>query len=330
MTPDQASLVDLAQQVLRGRTSNEQLATVETSSSRFDERLWAELGAAGLLGIAIPEEHGGAGLGLPEICLLLEQHGRALALVPLLENAVAALVLWRRGTEEQRKRWLPGAADGTAPLTFAADLGGLGSSMLLPFGHVAAAAVVASGDDVSVVEMSDLDVTPVPLTTHALAVELAHPSAAGERLAGAAASVRDLARLTLAAGQLGNADAGVREAASYVSEREQFGRPLATFQAVSQQLADGYCDVQAMRATLWQAVWRFTSGADARREVDVASWWATDAGVRVTTVVQHVHGGIGADTTYPIHRRLLWALQTDALLGGASRQLARLGATLVS
>jgi acyl-CoA dehydrogenase len=85
-----------------------------------------------------------------------------------------------------------------------------------------------------------------------------------------------------------------------------------------------------MRATLGQAVWRLQREEDARREVDVAAWWACDAGVRVTTVVQHLHGGIGADTTYPVHRRLLWALQTDALLGGASRQLARLGPQLLA
>jgi acyl-CoA dehydrogenase len=179
----------------------------------------------------------------------------------------------------------------------------------------------------------------VETTTHALAADITFAGTHAERLAGDVEWLRDVARVGLAAGQLGNTDEGVREAASYLSGREQFGRPLATFQAVSQQLGDAYCDVQAMRATLWQAVWALDRGSGdqgsaqqegaARRAVDVAAWWACDAGVRVQTVVQHLHGGIGADVTYPVHRRLLWALHTDALLGGASRQLARLGPALL-
>jgi acyl-CoA dehydrogenase len=313
MTPDQKSLVDLADQILRARTTN--------------ERLWAELAAAGLVGIAVPEEYGGAGLGLTEACLLLEQHGRRLALLPLWENAVAALALARFGTDEQRTAWLPGVAAGTTRLTLVADLGGGGSPV--PAGMAAQAAVVVSGDDLSLVPLEGVTRTAAETTTHALAADLDLTGAAAQPLSGDADWVRDVARLGLAAGQLGNTDEGVREAASYVSGREQFGRPLATFQAVSQQLGDGYCDVQAMRATLWQAVWALEQGRDARREVDVATWWACDAGVRVQTVVQHLHGGMGADTTYPVHRRLLWALQTDARLGGASRQLARLGPALV-
>jgi acyl-CoA dehydrogenase len=322
MTPDQRSLVELADQILRARTSNEQLAAVETSESGVDDKLWSELAEAGLLGIAVPEEHGGAGLGLTEVCLLLEQVGRRLAPVPFWDTAAAALAIARCGTSEQRTSWLPGVAAGTTRLGLALP----GQSLVSP------------GDAVVVFNAAGAFVTtdvagPVVETlTHARAVDVVFPEPAGERLGDAAAAAREAAaaRVGLAAVQLGVADEGVREAASYVSSREQFGRPLATFQAVSQQLADAYCDVQAMRATLWQAVWALEQGGPADREVDVAAWWACDAGVRVQTVVQHLHGGIGADTTYPVHRRLLWALQTDALLGGATRQLARLGRGLVS
>jgi alkylation response protein AidB-like acyl-CoA dehydrogenase len=327
MTPDQQSLVGLADQILRARTTNERLAEVETSDTRIDERLWAELAAAGLVGIAVPEQYGGAGLGLTEICLLLEQHGRRLALLPWWETAVAAFVVARHGTDAQKLAWLPGVAAGTTRLALVADLGG--GDGPTPSGTVAQAAVVVSGSDVSLVPLDGVSRTAVVTTTHALAADLDLSSATGEPLDADADWVRDVARVGLAAGQLGNTDEGVREAASYLSGREQFGRPLATFQAVSQQLGDAYCDVQAMRATLWQAVWVLEQGRDARREVDVATWWACDAGVRVQTVVQHLHGGMGADTTYPVHRRLLWALRTDALLGGASRQLARLGPALV-
>ena len=343
MTPDQQSLVELADQVLRGRTSNDQLATVEGSATRVDDRLWAELADAGLVGIAVPEEHGGAGLGLTEVCLLLEAQGRWLAPVPLWETAVAALAVARFGTEEQRSRLLPGVAAGTTRLSVAVDLAGgtpgvsaaggrlSGTATLVPQAHVADALVVVAGESAYLVETAGLPRVDVVTTSHALASDVVLDGAAGESLgdAGTAGWLADRLRVGLAAVVLGSADAGVREAASYLSGREQFGRPLATFQAVSQQLGDAYCDVQAMRATLWQAVWALEQGDDARRSVDVATWWATDAGGRVQHVVQHLHGGMGADTTYPVHRRLLWTLRASAQLGGASRQLARLGPALV-
>src|SRR5439155_10222958 len=137
-----------------------------------------------------------------------------------------AMALSRFGTDEQRKRWLPGAADGTAPLTLAVDLTSApakSSTALLPFAQVAAAALVSAGDAMWLLDLSDLDGLPVPLTTHALAVEMAVDvaitSASAERVEADAGWVRDVLRAALAAGQLGNADAGVREAASYVSER---------------------------------------------------------------------------------------------------------------
>jgi alkylation response protein AidB-like acyl-CoA dehydrogenase len=176
-----------------------------------------------------------------------------------------------------------------------------------------------------------VDTPPGPsvvTTNHTLAYDLDLTGLVGEALDVAPDLVLDLARVGLAALQLGVADAGVREAAQHLTGREQFGRSLATFQATSQQLGDAYCDVQAMRATLWQAVWALTKGP-ARKEVDVATWWATDAAERIQHSVQHLHGGLGADTTYPVHRRLLWTMRSNALLGGSSRQLARLGRALV-
>jgi acyl-CoA dehydrogenase len=83
-----------------------------------------------------------------------------------------------------------------------------------------------------------------------------------------------------------------------------------------------------MRATVGQAVWALDQGHEAAKEVAVATWWATDAGERIQHTVQHLHGGLGADTTYPVHRRLLWTMRANALLGGPSRQLARLGTLL--
>ncbi len=312
MTPEQEALVGLAAEILAGRSANEQLAAVERSETRWDAQLWRELADAGLLGLAVSEEAGGAGLGLTELALLLEQHGRFLAPVPLWETLVGALLLAEAGNT----RLLPDVVSGKVRLAVSVDLGGGDGLVSGPFD----ALIVVEGDTVSLVEQ--FEATAVETTTHALGFDITVGSR--EPLALSPDRVRDAVRLALCAVQLGVAEAGVREAAAYLSQREQFGRPLGTFQATQQQLGDAYCDVQAMRATLGQALHTLAS-----TDVDVACWWATDAAERIQHTVQHLHGGIGADITYPVHRRLLWTMRTNALLGGSSRQLVRLGAALV-
>lgn len=291
MTPDQRSLVDLATELLTEQAS------------------WKQLAEAGLVGIAVPEADGGAGLGVEEVLLLLELQGRLLATPPLWEHLVATLAL---PTE-----WLSRAADGSATLSLSLSLDG--SPALVGGAPDAAVGVDEQGCFVAAVTSLG---EPIETTNHTPT----HEPVLGPRTRLAADPVRlqDIARLGLCAQQLGNVDAGIREAAAYLSTREQFGRPLATFQATTQQLGDAYCDAQAMRATLWQAAWSLD-----RKDVDVACWWATDAAERAQHVVQHLHGGIGADITYLVHQRLLWTMRINALLGGPSRQLVRLGSALV-
>jgi 3-oxocholest-4-en-26-oyl-CoA dehydrogenase beta subunit len=142
--------------------------------------------------------------------------------------------------------------------------------------------------------------------------------------------LRDRALVGLCALQVGVCEEALRLAAEYTSQRVQFGRPLSTFQGVALKAADAYIDTEAMRATLWQAAWRLTEGLDASQEVMVAKWWAADGGQRVVHVTQHLHGGMGADVDYPVHRYFLWGKQLSEELGGASVQLARLGAALAA
>jgi acyl-CoA dehydrogenase len=334
MTAEREALVGLAAQIMAPRTSNEQLAKTEASESRVDDELWRELAEAGLLGIAVPEAHGGAGLGLTEVCLLLEQQGRFLAPVPLWENLLALYVLRYHASAEVQQRWVPPVVSGTARLAVAAALDG-SSPVSAADGVLSGRVLVTAKADALVVVADDgvylCDAPqgePVETTNHALAYDVDLDGVAAERLDADPESVRDHLRVGLAAVALGVADAGIREAAQHLSQREQFGRPLATFQATSFQLGDAYCDAQAMRATVGQAVWALDQGHEAAKEVAVATWWATDAGERIQHTVQHLHGGLGADTTYPVHRRLLWTMRANALLGGPSRQLARLGTLL--
>ncbi|WP_433227086.1 acyl-CoA dehydrogenase family protein [Microtetraspora malaysiensis] len=138
------------------------------------------------------------------------------------------------------------------------------------------------------------------------------------------------ASVALAAVQLGVAQGALRLAAGYLGERRQFGRPLATFQAVQHQLADCYIDIEAMGVTMWQAVTSLEAGEPADAAVLVAKWWAGEAGLNVVHRTQHLHGGIGVDVDYPVHRHFLWGKQISGTLGGASADLARLGAVLAA
>jgi alkylation response protein AidB-like acyl-CoA dehydrogenase len=131
----------------------------------------------------------------------------------------------------------------------------------------------------------------------------------------------------LCAIQLGVSERALRIAATYTTQREQFGRPVGSFQAVQQRMADAFIDVEAIRWTTWQAAWLIAQGRPADRAARIAKFWAAEAGARVAATTQHVHGGIGIDTSYPLHRYFLWAKHNELTLGPASAQLAHLGST---
>ncbi len=125
----------------------------------------------------------------------------------------------------------------------------------------------------------------------------------------------------LCAIQLGVTERALRIAAAYTTEREQFGRPIGSFQAVQQRMADAFIDVEAIRWTMWQAAWLLDQGRPPGREAAIAKFWAAEAGARVAATAQQVHGGIGIDTTYPLFRYFLWAKHNELTLGSASAQL---------
>jgi alkylation response protein AidB-like acyl-CoA dehydrogenase len=124
------------------------------------------------------------------------------------------------------------------------------------------------------------------------------------------------------------ADRAVRMTAEYTTTRKQFNKPLATFQAVAQRAADAFIQVEGMRWTMWQAAWRLSEGQDARDDVAVAKYWAGEGGHFATYAAQHLHGGIGLDVDYPLHRYFLWSKQIELSLGSSVQHLARLGVTM--
>jgi 3-oxocholest-4-en-26-oyl-CoA dehydrogenase beta subunit len=138
------------------------------------------------------------------------------------------------------------------------------------------------------------------------------------------------ATVGLCALQLGVAERALELTAAYARSREQFGKPIGSFQAVSQRLADGYIDVEGMRLTLWQAAWRLAEGLSAETELATAKFWAAEGGHRIAHTAVHVHGGVGIDTDGEVHRYYVAAKHNEFALGGATAQLRRIGAALAA
>jgi alkylation response protein AidB-like acyl-CoA dehydrogenase len=238
----------------------------------------------------------------------------------------------------------PDNSDPTAPRTTARrdrDVWRLdGTKLLVPAAQLADAVVVAAGTDdgpalfVVDADADGVDVAPVRTTNGEPHADIALTGAVGQRLGsdvgvGAVQALYTRALIGLCAIQVGVAERALRIAASYTSEREQFGRPIGSFQAVQQRMADAFIDVEAIRWTTWHAAWLVAEGRPADRAAAIAKFWAAEAGARVTATAQQVHGGMGIDVTYPVSRYFLWAKQIELALGSAPQQLVRLGSTYV-
>jgi len=151
--------------------------------------------------------------------------------------------------------------------------------------------------------------------------------AAGREIAG---WLLDHATVGLCALQLGVVERALEMTAEYARNRVQFGKPIGGFQAVAQRLADGYIDVEAVRLTMWQAAWQLSAGLRSDTAIATAKFWAADAGHRVAHTAVHVHGGVGIDMEYPLHRYFVAAKSCEFTLGGATAQLRRIGTALAS
>jgi alkylation response protein AidB-like acyl-CoA dehydrogenase len=345
LTEAQAELAGLARKILAERVSP-----------------WDDLAAAGVLAAGLPASLDGAGLGLLEQCSVLIELGRAVSDVPYLASiVVGAGAVGAFGTAGQRERWARPAGQGSVVLTAAlAEEDGddprrpsaravrsdgrwvlSGVKTAVDFAPRADLFLVpcASPDGVRVflVSPSDSGVTvePQQLTDPAPAGRVALDGVAVDDdrvLGGAGADVAGwlVARATvgLCAEQAGVIERALELTAEYARNREQFGRPIGSFQAVTQRLADAYVDVEAVRLTMWQAAWLLASGAEAEAEVATAKFWAAEAGHRVAHTAVHVHGGIGIDVTYPVHRYFTAAKHHEFALGGATAQLLRIGDVL--
>lgn len=358
---EQQQIADLAKQIFTDKASHDRVRQIERAGgARFDRALWDAVAEAGLLGIAVPQEHGGAGLGFLEVALIVEQAARAAAPIPYLETVVlGALPLAQWGTEAQQAAWLPrvlagGAiltaaltedqADPARPVTTARKDGAgwrlSGVKTCVPAGDLADMFLVPATVDgkvaVFVVEASTPGLRTWPLLTTSgqpeARIELEDVPLDGDALLGSLAAgseilawIQERATAALACVALGVTEQALAMTSEYTKNRKQFDQPIAMFQAVGQRLADAYIDVEAIRLTAWQAAWRIANGMPAASQVAIAKYWAAAAGQRVVHTAQHLHGGMGVDRDYPLHRYFLYAKQLELQLGGATTQLRTLG-----
>lgn len=364
LNDEQQATRDLAAQILGDLSTPDRHKELEAQGQHVDEKLWRALADAGLLGLAIPEKFGGAGLGFLELALVLEEVGRTTAKVPYLAATVlGGLALADAAPAAVQAEWLPAIAQGervvTAALAEVADSHAnatltaakdgkswtiAGQVAFVPAGADADAVVVAAktGKSTIGVFLVDLSASGVSRerqdTTTGIPEAIVNFDAApvvcvlGDARKGGPLVSSMVLRATaaLCAVAVGVCDRALRITAEYTKTREQFGRPIATFQAVSQRAGDAYIDTEAVRLTALQAAWRISEGLPADAEVAVAKFWAADGGQRVVHAAQHLHGGMGVDRDYPVHRYFLWAKHIELSLGGATHQLLKLGDLLAA
>ncbi|MGP8300558.1 acyl-CoA dehydrogenase family protein [Streptomyces inhibens] len=368
-TEEQQAAVEAAKAVFSGVAPDgvpSPALTAGAVADDFDRALWRKLADADLLSLPIAPEHGGAGLDPIALCLVLRESAKVLARVPLLESGAAALTLQRYATDGLRADVLPQIATGSLVVTVAAGgRTGHEPAELAVDARQEGTDWILDGTQTAVPWAPTADRILLPAHTpdgHAVLalVPRTHPgvtlddqfSTSGERQAevrldsvrlsnremitdpGAWESLRNVLTTGTCALALGLGERVLAMTSDYTGKREQFGFPVATFQAVAVQAADRFIDLRAMEATLWQAAWRITTDAPgplpSAGDVAVAKIWASEGVRRVVQTAQHLHGGFGADTDYPLHRYHAWAKQLELSLGPAAAHEEALGDLLAA
>ncbi|HEY7263381.1 MAG TPA: acyl-CoA dehydrogenase [Trebonia sp.] len=286
---------------------------------------WAELGGLGLLGLHIPEEYGGSGFGLAETLVVAEQMGRCLAPGPFVPTVAASAVLAVAGPGDLNKRLLPALADGSAigavalggGVSFAGDAA-TGEAGVVISGHLADVLLVAAGDDVLVIEKSAGGIeaeVPANLDPSRRAARVRLDAAPATVLAGARGLLTGVARAVLAAEAAGIARETTEQAAEYAKIRRQFGRPIATFQAVKHHCANMLVAAELAAAASWDAGRAGIGGGDQLSyTAAIAAVLAVPAAVTNASLNIQVHGGIGFTWEHDAHLYLRRAAAIAAVV----------------
>ena len=343
-----------------GQGGTGQGGTAAGQGDSFDRALWKEFAQAGLLGLAVPGSLGGEGLGVAETAVLLTEAGRAAVPVPALATlALGVLPITRWGSRDQQLALLAGVAAGDTLLTAAIrepsePMPPAPATTLRSGAAVGAGPGTVSGVKIGVPHAAAATwmLVPASLGTGGTAIAVVATSASGVtlrrtpsssatpeytvRLDGAPAThilrgndaLADLYQLA-AAGACCLADGALAGALALTTEhirsRHQFGRPLATFQAVAQQIADVAIASRTLHLATVSACWRLDTGREAGGDADVAAYWLAAEVPAAMRACHHLHGGTGMDVSYPMHRYSALAKDLVSLVGGADYRLGLLG-----
>jgi alkylation response protein AidB-like acyl-CoA dehydrogenase len=335
----QQALADLAASVLRGGFDDARVLAALGSAGGYDEAAWKAMGQAGLLALGLPESVGGDAMGALGTALVLTEVGRQVLPLPALATlALGVLPVAAYGTAEQVRQLLPEVGDGrilTAALRDAPDNGVRlghgtvsGTRVGVPYAEQAHRILVPTADGTAVVDPHAEGVTLRRTATSTGAPEYTVRLGAVAPESTLAASDEDVDRFAVA-GAAAMADGVLAGAlaltADHVRTRQQFGRPLATFQAVAQQIADVYIVARTLHLAAVSAAWRLDTGRDADEDLAVAAYWLAVELPKALQICHHLHGGLGVDITYPLHRHYSQAKDLARFVGGAAYRLDRLG-----
>lgn len=359
-TEDQLTIKDVADKIFRDLCDDESIRKVYQDPQPFHKALWDQLGESGLLATTLPGQFGGSELGLTELCLIIEGQGKAVAPIPLLETVVeCAMPIAEFASDSLKAKVLGEVASGNQLLAAVRPYQGLrdktplratqkgngwllnGDSALVSYAPLADGYLVTAKQDSGLPWLGyvQADAEGIKATSQKSMsgevtghIQFTDVLVTDEDVLGegdsAAAMIewqQQRTYIALAAQQVGILQEGIQRAADYTKERKQFGKPLASFQAVAQQAADAYMAVEALRGVYWRALGDVEAGVGAQLSSRVAKFWVAEAGHIAAHIFLHIHGGIGQDLDYPAHRFFIWAKQNENYLGGANEFASALG-----
>ncbi|HHX34403.1 MAG TPA: acyl-CoA/acyl-ACP dehydrogenase [Gammaproteobacteria bacterium] len=348
LSEDQRAIGEMADGLFRDNCSDEQMRDYDLAAKPFMDDVWQTCVETGLHALAIPEQFGGSGLGMTELFCVLEAQGASLAQVPVWEHQLAAYCL-AEFAGDAHASLLEQAASGESLLTVA--LNALNSSQGIELrldglslqGQLGAVPYAAQAQRLLVLAESAAGPCLVVLDPQAQGVRLVEGVANNgvavadvycDKVSVTQADILPVAATewleqrviaALASLQLGVSVEQIKRTAEYLKEREQFGRAIGTFQAVQMTMADCHIAVEALRSTLYQLLYRLDAGLPSPSEAFATQYLSCEAAHLVGHKTQHVHGGIGVDLTYPIHRFLYWSRHLSMVLGSSSGSIERLG-----
>jgi alkylation response protein AidB-like acyl-CoA dehydrogenase len=324
------------------------VADVVTSALGRDNT-WQALVDGGVNAFGVPERLGGDGLGLPEVATALTEIGRHGTVSPALATLGLGLVpLVDLASDEQQDRFLARVAKGGV-LSAALNEPGIslpdrpkvtlsggklsGTKVGVPYAELADWLVVTTDGGVIVVspKAAGVTLTKTPTSNHSDEYVVTFDGVAvadSDVLAGAEVRrVNQLVLATMGAFIAGLVAGALRLTADYVASREQFGKPLSTFQTVAAQLAEVYIASRTIALASTSVIWRLSEGRDVDEDIDVLGYWVTSQAPPVMQLCHHLHGGMGMDIAYPMDRYYSTIKDQTRLLGGPSYRLTLLGAS---